>query len=68
MLPFKYILLILANDHQYQCTKCTCRVYEQIFVLCLILGYKTFVQSRCAKVSTHEDIITVEMYVQQGKQ
>ena len=64
MLPFKYIILILANYHQYQST---CRVYEQIFVIFLILGKKTFVQSRCAKVSTHEDIITVEMYVQQGK-
>ena len=40
-------------------------MYEQIFVLFfLILGNKTFVESRCAKVSTHEDIITVEMCVQ----
>ena len=40
-------------------------MYEQIFVLLfLILGNKTFVESRCAKVSTHEDIITVEMCVQ----
>ena len=36
-------------------------MYEQIFVLLfLILSNKTFVELRCAKVSTHEDIITVE--------
>ena len=54
----------MSNYQQY---RSTCRVYKQIFVLSLILGNKTFVQSRCAKVSTHEDIIAVEMYVQQGK-